>query len=175
MDKPPIMKRGLVIGIGNVIRKDDGLGPQTVALLDEIGFNGHDIRTMALPQIDITLVNELASVEYVLFVDARVCDSEEKIRIVHCRQTEHNASLSHTSHALTIPTLIEITRELYGMAPDCYIVAPKGYDFSIGENLSPGAENNRQLAARRITDLIGAISGGLQTTAADEIPLEITC
>jgi Ni,Fe-hydrogenase maturation factor len=94
-----------------------------------------------------------------VFIDARFCDSDDEIKIVQCKPAEQNAHLSHTSHALTIPTLIEITRELYGKAPDCHIVAPKGYDFSIGENLSPEAENNRQQAARSIIDLICAISG----------------
>ncbi len=154
MVESPVAKRGLVVGIGNVLRRDDGLGPQTAALVDEIGFDGRDVSTLTLPQIDITLANSLASVDFVVFVDARIQDSDDEITTVHCEPTKDDAHLSHTSHALSIPSLIAITRELYGKAPNCYMVLPKGYDFAIGEQLSPRAEANRQLAAQQIIHLI---------------------
>lgn len=158
MAKAPVVKKGLIIGIGNILRGDDGLGPQAVTLLDEIGFDGQDVSTIALPQIDITLANSLASVDYAVFVDARIHDSDDEVKIVHCDQIEHNAHLCHTSHALSIPALIAITRELYGKAPNCYMVVPKGYDFSIGEKLSPQAEANLQLATKHVIDLVGTIA-----------------
>jgi hydrogenase maturation protease len=158
MGRTAVVKRGLVIGIGNVLRGDDGLGPQTVTLLDSIGFDGRDVGTIALPQLDITLATSLASVDYAVFVDARLHDSEDEVKIVHLVQTERSTTLSHTSHSLSIPSLIEMTRELYGKAPDCYMVVPKGHDFSIGEQLSPRAEANRRLAAKNVIDLVRRIS-----------------
>ena len=169
MGKAPVIKKGLVIGIGNVLRGDDGLGPQTVAVLDEIGFNGRDVSTITLPQIDITLASSLASVDYAVFVDARIHDSQEEVKVVHYVQAERGMTLSHTSHSLSIPSLIEMTRELYGKAPDCYMVAPKGHDFSIGERLSPRAEANCRLAAKNVIDLVREMSqsSGRRSRARD--------
>lgn len=158
MGKPPVTSKGLVIGIGNLLRGDDGLGPQTVSLLDEIGFDGRDVSTLTLPQIDITLVSSLASVNYAIFIDARVCDSGDEVKIVQYLPSEQDAYPSHTSHALSIPSVIEITRKLYGRAPACYLVLPSGYEFSIGERLSPKAETNRRLAAKQVIDLVRTMS-----------------
>jgi hydrogenase maturation protease len=158
MGRSPIIKRGLVIGIGNVLRQDDGLGPKTVAFLDELSFDGYDVGTIVIPQIDITLASTLASVDYAIFVDAGMNDSDDQIKIIPYEHAEHDSNLSHTSHALSIPSLIEITSELYGRAPISYMVIPKGYDFSVGERLSPQAEANMLLAVNQIVELIGTAS-----------------
>ena len=158
MGEPPVSMRGLVVGIVNTLRGDDGLGPRTVALLDRTGFAGHHVATMAVPQIDITLVSSLAAVDYAVFVDAGVQDSDEDVAVLPCDSPEPDAHLGHTSHALSIPSLLAFTRQLYGRAPNCYLVVLRGYDFSIGERLSPQAEVNLQLAAKNVIDLISAMA-----------------
>jgi hydrogenase maturation protease len=158
MVKSHLEKRGLIIGFGNILRKDDGLGPKAVDLLNEIIFDGRDVNTMTLPQIDITLAKELASVDFAIFVDARIDDSNDSVIIEHLELNELNTQLGHTSHSLSIPSLIGLTRELYENTPDCYMVTPKGYDFSIGESFSPEAEANLHLAVKKIIELIDDFS-----------------
>lgn len=158
MVKSYVAKRGLVIGFGNILRKDDGLGPKAVDLINKSGFDGCDVRTMSLPQIDITLAITLASVDFAIFVDARSDDLNDPVIIEHSEPNELETQLSHTSHSLSIPSLIKLTQEIFGRAPDSYTVEPKGYDFSIGESLSPQAEANLHLALKKMVELIDEFS-----------------
>jgi hydrogenase maturation protease len=166
------MKRGLVVGIGNLLRTDDGLGPLTVSALEEMDLGGGEVRMMAMPQIDITLASLLASVDYAIFVDARSDNAEDEVKVSRCDRTDQELHLSHTSHSLSIPALIEATHQFYGKSPSCFLVTPKGYDFSIGEILSPQAKRNLRVAAAQVIGLIDRISESLECSNC-ELDVEI--
>ena len=57
----------LVIGYGNELRRDDGLGPRVAASLA-----GPGVRALAVRQLTPELAEEVATARLVVFVDARV-------------------------------------------------------------------------------------------------------
>jgi len=55
---------------------------------------------------------------------------------------------SFTTHALTPEAVLDLCQSLYGKRPEAFLLAIRGYDFEIGEGLSPAAEKNLQAALK---------------------------
>ncbi|MCL5960124.1 MAG: hydrogenase maturation protease [Chloroflexi bacterium] len=147
----PAASKCLVIGIGNTLRGDDGLGPVTVAGLETMIAGGDSrVRVLALPQLDVLLAAEMSEVDTVIVVDAREDDNEDVVRVERVEPTPGPLVPHHTSHTIGAAALLRMAQDWYGSAPICYTVMPKGYDFSISENISDGA----RLAAERARDTI---------------------
>lgn len=150
-----IVKKCVVIGYGNTLRGDDGLGPYVVEdLQDAVSLYGSAVSTMILPQLDVTLASQIPEVDIVLFVDARADDSEELVRIEQIEPSADPVGPHHTSHTISVPVLLRIALDWYGAAPLCYAVMPKGYDFSIGESISPRARIAAAYARNRIMEIL---------------------
>jgi hydrogenase maturation protease len=136
MDVHVEVKKCLVIGYGNTLRGDDGLGPYIAeGLQSVVGLYGVDVRIMVFPQLDLVLASHMDKAEMVIFVDARVDDIEELVKIERIEPAAGSID-PLTSHTMNIPALLRIAFDWYGAAPKCYAVMPKGYDFSIGETIS---------------------------------------
>jgi hydrogenase maturation protease len=145
-----VTRKCLLIGFGNTIRRDDGLGPLVVESLAEEQLKGMVVLKITIPQIDLILARDLSVVDIAVFVDARADDVDDIIKVERCGLPDKKPTPSFSSHELSIQGLLSLTFNLYGRAPDAYIITPKGYDFSIGEGLSPGAE----VAASKSIDAI---------------------
>jgi hydrogenase maturation protease len=159
MDAVGAVKTCLVIGYGNTLRGDDGLGPHVAeGLQGVVSAYGRllDVRIMALPQLDVVLACQMAEADVVIFVDARVDDSEELVKI---RRIEPAADLGgqlQTSHTISsMPALLRIAFDWYRAAPLCYAVMPKGYDFSVGETMSAKARIAATHARTKIIEILG--------------------
>lgn len=146
------MKKCLVIGYGNTLRGDDGLGPYIAEGLQGVG--GVDIRIMVFPQLDLILASQMGEADFVIFVDARVDDNEELVKIERIEPAAGSID-QLTSHTMTIPALLRIAFDWYGAAPKCYAVMPKGYDFSIGETISDRGLVAATHARSKIIEILG--------------------
>jgi hydrogenase maturation protease len=151
------MKKCLLIGFGNTLRRDDGLGPYVVDGLATENLRGMEIAKISIPQIDLILASGLSRVDVALFVDARVDDSDEPVIVEHCSASEDASPFGSSSHSLSIPDLLRLTRDLYGHKPESYVVMPKGFDFSLGDSLTPEAEHTAALASRALLGLVGQL------------------
>ena len=158
-------RKCLLIGFGNTIRRDDGLGPFVVESVDESRLAGMVVHKITIPQIDVVLAGELSVADIAVFVDARADDADDLMKVEHCRLPQKMPTPSFSSHVLSIQGLLSLTFNLYGQAPDSYVVAPKGYDFSIGEGLSPGAEVAAGKSLEAIMNLL--TSAAHPTTSAN--------
>lgn len=151
------IKKYLIIGCGNTLRGDDGLGSHVIKGLQDMqgpfGADAH-ICIMAVPQLDIILAPKISEADAIIFVDARIDESEEFVRIERIEPTSGPLILQHTSHAITMPVLLRITLDWYGAAPVCYAVMPKGYDFSIGEFISERARIAAAQAGNKIREIV---------------------
>jgi len=92
-------------------------------------------------QLDITLAEQIASQDLVVFVDAAlVGDANEAVRVLPL-VAEPSPAPNPNSHALAPAELLTLTGWLYGHVPKAMLVAVTGYDFSFGESLSAEAES----------------------------------
>ena len=67
---------------------------------------------------------------------------------------EPDTGLTFTTHALAPAAVLALCRELYGRAPEAYLLAIRGYDWDVGEGLSAGAERNLAAALTLLRDFI---------------------
>jgi hydrogenase maturation protease len=127
----------LVIGIGNRLRGDDGIGP---AVADEIAsWNLPGVKAIAVHQLVPELVAELEQAARVLFVDAAVDLRDQSYA---WKQVETALSPHPLGHHDTPENLLALTRDMMGRCPDAWLLAIAIACTDIGETLSPTAQRN---------------------------------
>lgn len=152
------MNRVLVVGFGNTLRGDDGLGPRVAdALARRHWPKSLKPHFLSLPQLDIGLIPALAEAALAIFVDARRDDDDAPIRIKRFAARADAASppIAHPgTHALTVDGLLGIVQHWYGRRPECYLILAKGQDFSFRETLSQRSRQAADLAVRAISKIL---------------------
>ncbi len=123
--------RVLIIGIGNPLRGDDGVGWNVAGELSR--EQRDDIQVLATHQLTPEL-SELASrAERVLFIDAARSGDPGTL---NCCPVRPAAPGARHSHALSPETLLGMTERLYGRCPAAYLLTIAGDSFDIGKPLS---------------------------------------
>jgi len=126
------MARVLVIGIGNPLRSDDGLGwavaEQLSARTDE------NLRVLKVHQLTPELAEAISEVDLAIFVDAGAHGTPGALT---CDPVSVSEGDLRFSHDVTPATLIQLARTLYGKVPLAYLVCVAGRTFEHGEWLSP--------------------------------------
>jgi hydrogenase maturation protease len=119
----------LVLGIGNPLRGDDGVG----ALLAE------QVGGLCVHQLTPELAADLAPLHRVLFIDAWLAP-EQSGPVPQPRldplPVETPGADSGTSHHLDPAQLLAITAVLYGRAPSAALLRVPAYDLGHGAALS---------------------------------------
>lgn len=125
MERCPQPKH-LVIGIGNPLRGDDGVG----ALLAEQVMGAVDAR--AVQQLTPELAAELARRDAVLFIDAWSAPAGARPQL----QSIGPANASGDSHRLEPAGLLASSQALYGCAAEAQLLLVPAYAFGHGTALS---------------------------------------
>jgi hydrogenase maturation protease len=123
----------LVIGIGNPLRGDDGIG---ALLADQVG--GRSVQ-----QLTPELAAELAELEAVLFIDAWLAPAGAAARLTQISPAVGAVG----SHRLEPAQLLAISQALYGRSPQAHLLRVPAYGFDHGTALS--AELQAALPAAR--------------------------
>lgn len=132
----------LVYGYGNPGRKDDGLGPAFIQLLDEwlIENPQHQISTDSNYQLNIEDAAAIADKEVVVFVDASL---EEDIGAFSLTKVEaSDAKVEFSMHAVSPSFVLDLCKKIYDKSPETWLLHIRGYDWDFIENLSDQAEKN---------------------------------
>ena len=122
MKGPLTSARRLVIGIGNSLRGDDGVG----ALLAE------QVEGRSVQQLTPELAAELAELKVVLFIDAWLAPAGAAPRITAISPAAGAAE----SHRLEPAQLLAISQALYGRAPAAHLLQVPATRFEHGTTLS---------------------------------------
>lgn len=136
----------ILVGFGNVYRKDDGLG---ITLLDSIP---EDIHKLKIPEISIDLAEVIKDFDVVIFIDAAI--NGERFTF---KKLSSNSSNSPLSHHMSCEELLIWTRVLYQTEPEAYLLSIKGYDFDFGKELSEEGKRNLEEASTYIRKFINEI------------------
>lgn len=146
----------LVLAWGNPGRQDDGLGPAFAAAVDQLSLPGYTVE--ANYQLQVEDAAALAGCERVLFVDADRAGCEP-FRIERLRP--ESGGIGFTSHGISPGRLLALGRDLFGAAPEAWLMGIRGYDFDqFGEGLSPGARANLALAVEFARHAPGEVEVG---------------
>jgi len=142
--------KALVIGFGNTLRGDDGVGPHVAGVAASWGLP--ELRSMAVPQLTPELAEPLAAAELVIFVDARLGGRGGAIEVRSIEPGESCGTISHVSDARS---LLALARAVYGCQPRAWLITIPAADFSLGEGFSPTAKRGAEAALARICTFVG--------------------
>lgn len=137
----------LVIGYGSTLRCDDGAGFLLVQQLQEENLAGlHCITTHQLtPEFSAII----AQANEVIFVDTYPCPDApdiagniyREIPADQLMREPHRYIERRVTHGSSPENLIGMTWSLYAARPPACVVAIPGFNFSLGEDVSPVTRN----------------------------------
>jgi hydrogenase maturation protease len=137
----------LVIGYGNELRSDDGVGPRVAAAIAEMQLSG--VQAIACHQLTPELAEPIASARAVIFVDA-ACDSGGEAKT---QRIEPSTTTRIVAHASNPQSLLALARELFGHCPPAWMISVPAVTFDFGEQLSSQAEKGLAMTLVAIQEL----------------------
>jgi len=134
----------LVIGYGNTLRRDDGVGPRVADAVAALALPG--VRALACPLLTPELADPVSRARVVIFVDAAV----DAPREVQLRKLAPAGSSQVMAHAASPATLLALARDVFGHAPEAWWLTIPVEDLGMGEELSPLAQRGLEMAVEAI-------------------------
>lgn len=161
----------LLIGYGNVSRRDDGvavhvlqrlrarLGLDPDELLDAEDILSEDVpgtrlSMICLHQLAPELAEVLAEYDLVVFIDAHVGGLDWAP--VHWQEVKPVYEAGVIGHHLKPGVVLALCETLYGRTPRGYTLSVLGCDFDFGEELSAPTSALADEAVERLSALVGA-------------------
>ena len=144
--------RILIYGYGNPGRRDDGLGPALVNLVEN-WINSEKISNVSVDsnyQLNIEDAYTIHNYDLVIFADATVEDIDDFVltRVLGSSKTDF------TMHSVHPAFVLDLCNQLYEVVPDVFLLHIKGYDYELKEGLTEKAEENLQNAYHFIKEIL---------------------
>ena len=137
----------LVIGYGNTLRSDDGVGAKVAAAVAELNLPG--VTALVRHQLTPELAEPVSEARAVVFVDAAVDAAIE----VQVRQLEPAEGAQLMTHAADPRTLLALARQLFGRCPPAWWLNIPVENLEFGEELSALARQGYETALEKIRAL----------------------
>lgn len=144
--------KSLVIGYGNSLRSDDGIGIEMATVIARWHLPG--VRSLALHQLTPELAAELALVDLAIFVDAYAAELGNETKIL---QIKPSSSIDFRSHFSDPRALLSLTQALYSRCPKAWWILVPGIDFQLGDFLTPTAQQGIEQASNTIKNLLNVV------------------
>ena len=144
MNLPAAKTSLLVIGYGNTLRSDDGVGPRVAEAVDALGLPG--VRTLVCQQLSPEHADPISQADTVVFVDAAV-DAPNEVQL---RPLEAGDNCQLMAHAADPRTMLALARDVFGHAPKAWWLTIPAVQMEFGEELSAETERGRAQAVEKI-------------------------
>lgn len=146
----------LIIGYGNTLRTDDGLGRYAAErLADDPRLDGATV--IGRHQLTPELALDVSRAGLVVFVDANVGSPAGTVTIEPVPRAETRATA--WSHQLTPSSLVALARELYGRTPEVVLVGVGVASLEHGDGLSPTVEAAMPGLVDAVADIVAQRAG----------------
>jgi hydrogenase maturation protease len=127
----------LILGYGNTLRKDDGLGVYAALALDSLTLPA-DVEICTYHQLSPELSPTLAQVDHAIFIDAALASNGEKPGTIKTRALQpRTRQPGSITHHFDPETLLAMAETLYGHAPQATLFSVTAASFDLEEGLSP--------------------------------------
>lgn len=143
---PASVSRMLVIGYGNTLRSDDAAGPRVAEALEQMNLSG--VRTLSCPLLSPELAEPVSQAERVVFVDAGLHTRELELRPLFPAD-----SSQLMAHAAEPATVLALARDVFGHAPQAWLLTLPVENLGIGEKLSVKTEQAVATAKEKVQEL----------------------
>jgi len=137
----------LVIGYGNTLRRDDGVGPLVAEAVGALRLPG--VRTLICQQLSPEHSAPVSQAHTVIFVDAAV----DAPREVQLRQLTPGHTTQLLAHAANPVTILALARDVFGHAPAAWWLTIPAVNLDFCEGLTPEAQAGFEEAVRRVQTL----------------------
>ncbi len=137
----------LVIGYGNSLRSDDGVGLKVAAAVEAAGLPG--VGAIGCHQLTPELAEPVAQARAVVFVDAAV-NARAGIQVVELTPAATGQIMAHVSDP---KSLLALARDIFGRCPPAWWVTIPIQNTDFGEELSPLASEGMRGAVEKIRAL----------------------
>jgi hydrogenase maturation protease len=140
----------LIVGYGNALRTDDGLGWHAAErLADDPRLAGASV--IQRHQLTPELALDISEAALVVLVDASHGPPAGTFTVARVERA--GGAGTTWSHHLSPPSLVALAHELYGAAPDVFLVSCGVESLEMGERLSPVVE----AALPRVVDAVAVL------------------
>ena len=147
------MGRTLIVGYGNPLRCDDGLGWRAAERL-AAALGETEVEIMTCHQLTPELAEPISRATLVVFIDAT---QQGRAGTLFCQPIGPEVSPPCAfSHHLTPRTLLAWAQELYGACPEAVVFSVSSESFDCGEELSPPVASALPELIERICALVAA-------------------
>ena len=120
----------LIIGIGNTLRSDDGVGAYVCTSIDKMNLPGVTIDIVQ--QLQVEMIEEMTHYDHIILVDASTAN--DTIQFEPLQETLHQTvSSSHHINASLVQTL---SQKLYNKTLSIYLCAIPASNFETGDSLT---------------------------------------
>lgn len=138
----------VVVGVGNTIRRDDGIGAYICSCIDDLKLPG--VQTIVTQQLHTEMLGDLMSFDFIVLADAATTGEE----VEFFRLKGNDTQPVSTSHHISAGMLALLAQRLYKRELSIMICAVRGEDFDIGDQISETAKRNALCAVETIRDWI---------------------
>ncbi|HAJ56462.1 MAG TPA: hypothetical protein DCL35_01685 [Candidatus Omnitrophica bacterium] len=143
-----------IIGLGNTLRRDDGIGIHVLSLLQEC-LQNQDISFFNFGIASFGLVNYISDFKKVLLIDAIDADLEPaSLRIFKLNEATYQIREKKlSSHEITLSDLLNLYKTL-GIPSDVHIAGIQVKDISYGLEMTGELESAKTRIAEEIRKFV---------------------
>lgn len=129
------MAKTLIIGYGNTLRQDDGLGPAAAEALSQMQFS-ESVKVIICQQLTPELAADLSAAERVAFIDAAEPGSLPAGTIQKTALSSCPPATSGVTHYFDPATLLALAGALYQHAPQAALFTMTAASFGLSETFT---------------------------------------
>jgi hydrogenase maturation protease len=144
------MARVLLLGYGNPLRSDDGLGWQIAVQLFRANQTA-DVEVLPCHQLTPELAEPISKAASVLFID---CAKEGVPGEFRCEEIHWQTGSISFTHDLSPTALLDLASQLFGACPRAFLLTICGQCFAPGESLSPTVSCQIPMLKERVRELV---------------------
>lgn len=143
----------LVIGYGNTLRRDDGVGPMITEAIAALNLPG--VRTLTTHQLTPELAEPVSRAGNVVFVDAAL-DAPGDVALRELHPVDAGQILAHATDPRSV---LALAKQVFGRSPRAWSLAIPVEDLGFGDGLSSRAEAGLKAAVGQVRELAGRLGG----------------
>lgn len=147
-----------MLGVGNILMNDEGVGIQVIQRLEKEGIPGADLMDGGTGGFH--LLGFIQSYQHVIFIDAALDEySPGTVRVIHPKFAK-DFPQQLSAHEIGLKDLIE-SCSLLGNVPEFHLVAVSVGDFQdLGLSLTPEVEASIPAAIEEVRKLVETLLKG---------------
>jgi hydrogenase maturation protease len=142
----------LVIGYGNLLRRDDGVGIEAAQAIAAMNLPGVSVITRQ--QLVPELAAPISEADAVIFVDADVTARGQ----VELRLLKPACSSQILAHAADPCSLLTLAKQIFGGGPTAWLLAIPVEDFGFGFGLSRRSQEGLRAAVKLIQQQVRGLA-----------------